>query len=64
MRSKLVIEFLDNLYFPYDDFCVNYIVKNWERDHEEELKEIDGFEIDEDDVRIYWFDYVTTNLFD
>lgn len=62
MRGKLVVEFLDNLYFPYNETCVNYIVNHWEHDHKEQLQEIDGFEIDEDDVRIYWFDYVE-NLF-
>lgn len=63
MRSELVCEWLDELEFPYDDFCVNYIVRNWERDHEEELEEIDGFEIDIEDVKIYWFDYVKEKLF-
>jgi len=63
MRADLVIEILDNLDFPYDDYCVNYITSSWEKDHEEAIKEIDGFEIDEEDVKIYWFDYVKENLF-
>lgn len=58
-----VIEFLDNLDFPYDDFCVNYIVRNWMSDHAEEIRDIDGYEIDEEDVKIYWFDYVKEMLF-
>ena len=63
MRSELVIDLLIELGFPYDDSCVNDIVENWENDHEEELKELDGFEIDREDVEIYWFDYVRANLF-
>lgn len=63
MRTDLVIKFLDELDFPYDDYCVNYITKSWEEDHEEEIKEIDGFEIDEEDVKIYWLGYVNENLF-
>ena len=61
-RADLVEEILDDLDFPYDDFCVNCIVENWERDHEEEIEEYD-IEIDEEDVKIYWFDYVKENLF-
>lgn len=60
--TDLVVEILDDLDFPYDDFCVNYIAENWEKDHEEEIIE-DYIEIDEEDVKIYWFDYVKENLF-
>lgn len=59
----IVVDCLENLHYPYDDFCVNYIVRNWVNDHTEEIKEIDGFEIDEEDVKIYWFDYVRENYF-
>lgn len=61
-RADLVEEILYDLDFPYDDFCVNHIVENWERDHEEEIKE-DDIEIDEEDVKAYWFYYVKENLF-
>lgn len=63
MRIDLVIKFLDELNLPYDDYCVNYIANNWERDHKEELIEIDWFEIDEEDVASYWLFYVKENLF-
>ena len=62
LTTDLVVEILDDLDFPYDDSCVNYIAKNWENDHEEEIIE-DHVEIDEEDVKIYWFDYVKENLF-
>ena len=57
-RTEIVINCLENLDYPYEDFCVNYIIRNWEQDHAEEIKEIDGFEIDEEDVKMYWFDYI------
>jgi hypothetical protein len=63
MRIKLVISFLEDLELPYDDYCVNYIVKEWERDHKEEIIESDEFEIDEIDVESYWMYYVKENLF-
>lgn len=62
-RITIIEDYLESLDYPYDDFCVNYIIKNWENDHEEEIKEIDGFEVDEEDVKIYWFDYVKEMLF-
>ena len=62
-RGQLTEKYLDNLGYPYDDSCVNYIVRSWESDHEEQLMEEDGFEIDEEDVRDYWLSYVAENLF-
>ena len=63
MRTDVVVKLLDELNLPYDDYCVNYIAQAWETDHEEEIKEIEGFEIDEEDVKIYWLHYVNENLF-
>ena len=63
-RPDMVMRYLEELSFPYDDFCINYIIRNWKLDHEEELDTIDGFEIDIDDVRCYWLDFVKANLFD
>lgn len=60
MTTDLVVKFLDELDLPYDDYCVNYISKAWEEDHKEE---IDGFEIDEENVKMYWLHYVNENLF-
>lgn len=59
----IVVDCLENLNYPYDDFCINYIISNWKADHTEEIKEIEGFEIDEEDVKIYWLDYVKEMLF-
>ena len=55
MVTDLVIEILDKLDFPYDDYCVNYIAK--------QIQESCKDEIIEDDVRTYWFWYVNENLF-
>ena len=63
IRTDLVINLLDELDLPYDDYCVNYIAQAWEADHEEEIKETYGFEIDEEDVKMYWLGYVNENLF-
>ena len=64
-RTDLVTEFLNGLNFPYDDYCVNYIVKQWEDDHIEQLNvpKEDRIEIDKEDVELYWFSYVKENLF-
>jgi hypothetical protein len=59
MRTDLVVKCLDELGLSYDDDCVNYIANNWERNHKEELIEIDGFEIDEEYVAIDWLCYAT-----
>lgn len=63
MRTDLVIKYLKELELPYDDYCVNFIVKDWEKDHEEEIKENALYEIDEEDVKSYWLYYVRENLF-
>ena len=63
MRTDLVIKYLEELELPYDDYCVNSIVKNWEKEHEEEIKENNLYEIDDEDVKSYWFYYVKENLF-
>lgn len=65
LRRDLVQRLLDELNFPYDDYCVNYIASQWEDDHEEQLcvlKE-ERIEIDKEDVELYWFFYVKENLF-
>lgn len=63
MRTDLVIQLLEELDLPHDDYCVNYIAQAWEKDHEEVIKEIDEFEIDKEDVKVYWLWYVNENLF-
>ena len=66
-RYQLVQSFLDELDFPYDDGCVNFIVEDWEKDHKEQLVDVDEddmIEIDREDVESYWFFYVKEKLFD
>ena len=65
-RTDLVTKFLDELNYPYDDHCVNYIANQWEDDHMEQLVSVpkeERIEIDKEDVESYWFDYVNENLF-
>lgn len=62
-RTDLIERLLDELNLPYDDFCVNFIARAWEEDHLESIEEDELFEIDADDVKAYWLDYVTENLF-
>lgn len=64
-RPRTVIEHLLRLNLPYDNYCVNYIAKVWECDHEEELKDDvwNIVEISAEDVKTYWNEYVETILF-
>ena len=65
-RADLVTEILDKYNCPYDDRCVNYIVEQWEYDHKEQLVNVpieERIEIDREDVKLYWFDYVKESLF-
>lgn len=55
MVKDTVIDILDKLGLPYDDYCVNYIIKQLQ----ESLKDF----YTEEDIKTYWLWYVNENLF-
>ena len=57
--EQQVIKLLNDLEYPYNNLCVNYIVVKWSEEHKEQLEKDNTFTIDEEDVKIYWFEYVT-----
>ena len=55
MIRDMIIEILDRLDFPYDDYCMNYIVKEMQNNYKNEITE--------DNVKAEWLWYVKENLF-
>ena len=54
--------------YPFDSKCVAYIRDHWIEEHKECIEEAwadkNTFEIDEEDLDIYWFEYVGTLMDD
>lgn len=53
-RKNIITKHLEELGYPYNDLCVNLIQKEWEHDHQEQLEEDEFFEIDKEDINLYW----------
>ncbi len=55
-------ETLEEKEFPSNRKCIEYIRDHWIDEHQESIEEAweeeTTFEIDDEDVEIYWFEYV------
>ena len=56
--KQQVTKLLNSLGYPYNSLCIDYIVTKWTQEHQEQLEEDNTFTIDEEDVKIYWFEFV------
>lgn len=51
---------LDEMNYPYNEYCAMWIVHNWKEEHYDCWEEM---EINEDDIKTYWFDFISEKVF-